>query len=95
MSEFPKIAVLMGGPGSEREVSLASGKAVAGALRGAGLDAVETDVATTDVVLPGGTGLAYNLIHGTFGEDGRAAGEAGGAGRAVHRRGGGEQPGGV
>ncbi len=66
-----KIAVLMGGPGSEREVSLASGNAVLKALLGLGLDAAGVDVTTTAIDLPPGTGLAFNVIHGTFGEDGR------------------------
>ena len=66
-----KIAVLMGGPGSEREVSLASGKAVLKALSGLGLDATGVDVTGTSIDLPAGTGLAFNLIHGTFGEDGQ------------------------
>lgn len=66
-----KIAVLMGGPGSEREVSLASGKAVLKALLDLGLDAVPFDVTGTSVDLPPGTGLAFNVIHGTFGEDGQ------------------------
>ncbi len=66
-----KIAVLMGGPGAEREVSLASGKAVLKALLGLGLDAVAVDVTTTHVDLPDGTDLAFNVIHGTFGEDGQ------------------------
>lgn len=65
------IAVLMGGPGSEREVSLASGNAVLKALQAAGCNAVGVDVTGPDFVLPEGTGLAYNLIHGTFGEDGQ------------------------
>jgi D-alanine-D-alanine ligase len=65
------IAVLMGGPGSEREVSLASGNAVLQTLLALGLDAVKVDVTATDINLPPGTGLAFNLIHGTFGEDGR------------------------
>lgn len=65
-----KIAVLMGGPGAEREVSLASGKAVLKALVGLGLDAVAVDV-TTEIQLPEGTDLAFNVIHGTFGEDGQ------------------------
>ncbi|BDS07928.1 D-alanine--D-alanine ligase [Oceaniferula spumae] len=64
------IAVLMGGPGSEREVSLASGKAVLEALQGEGLNAVGVDVTTREINLPEGTGLCFNVIHGTFGEDG-------------------------
>lgn len=66
-----KIAVLMGGPGSEREVSLASGKAVLKALLGLGLDATPVDVTSTSIELPPGVDLAFNLIHGTFGEDGQ------------------------
>ena len=66
-----KIAVLMGGPGSEREVSLASGSAVLKALQSLGLDAVAVDVTSTEIVLPEGTGLCFNVIHGTFGEDGQ------------------------
>jgi len=65
------IAVLMGGPGSERDVSLASGKAVLKALQGRGLNAVGVDVTGYDLDLPEGTGLAFNVIHGTFGEDGQ------------------------
>jgi D-alanine-D-alanine ligase len=66
-----KIAVLMGGPGSEREISLASGKAVLKALLGLGLDATGVDVTGTTIDLPAGTDLAFNVIHGTFGEDGQ------------------------
>lgn len=66
-----KIAVLMGGPGSERQVSLASGQAVLKALLGLGLDATGVDVTGTTIDLPAGTDLAFNLIHGTFGEDGQ------------------------
>jgi len=64
------IAVLMGGPGAEREVSLASGKAVLKALREKGLKAVGVEVVDTQPVIPQGTGLVFNIIHGTFGEDG-------------------------
>lgn len=72
MPTLPKIAVLMGGPGSERQVSLASGNAVLKALLSLGLDAVPVDItSTTDINLPTGTGLAFNVIHGTFGEDGQ------------------------
>lgn len=64
------IAVLMGGPGSEREVSLASGGAVLEALKEQGLNAVAVDVMSHSISLPAGTGLCFNTIHGTFGEDG-------------------------
>lgn len=65
------IAVLMGGPGTEREVSLNSGRAVAGALRASGAEVTEVDVYGSDFVVPAGTALAYNMVHGTFGEDGQ------------------------
>jgi len=64
------VAVLMGGPGSEREISLASGAAVLKALTSLGINAVAVDVTTTRLDLPAGTDLAFNVIHGTFGEDG-------------------------
>ena len=65
-----KIAVLCGGPSSEREVSLRSGSAVANALRLLGADAFEIDVRDGKFRLPTGTELAFNALHGTFGEDG-------------------------
>ncbi|MEM9080124.1 MAG: D-alanine--D-alanine ligase [Verrucomicrobiota bacterium] len=70
MDESILIAVLMGGPGSEREVSLASGKAVVEALEGEGLKAMGVDVVDREPEIPAGVGLAFNVIHGTFGEDG-------------------------
>ena len=66
-----KIAVLMGGPGSERKVSLASGAGVAKALRSLDADVTEVDVNGPDFVVPAGTAVAFNVIHGTFGEDGQ------------------------
>jgi D-alanine-D-alanine ligase len=65
-----KIAVLCGGPSSEREVSLRSGTAVANALRSLGADALKIDVRDGNFHLPAGTELAFNALHGTFGEDG-------------------------
>jgi len=70
--ELPtKIAVLMGGPGSEREVSLATGRGVSNALRSLGADVVEIDVRSEQFQLPDDIELAFNTIHGTFGEDGQ------------------------
>ena len=66
-----KIAVLMGGPGSEREVSLATGRGVAKALRSLGAEVVEIDVRDENFQLPDDVDLAFVTIHGTFGEDGR------------------------
>ena len=66
-----KIAVLMGGPGSERKVSLASGAGVVKALRELGADVTGVEVAGPDFAVPAGTEVAFNVIHGTFGEDGQ------------------------
>ena len=71
MDKETLIAVLMGGPGSEREVSLASGRAVLAALKEQGLNAVAVDVTSHALDLPEGTGLCFNTIHGTFGKTAR------------------------
>src|SRR6516165_10074123 len=70
--ELPKkIAVLMGGPGSEREVSLATGRGVAKALQSLGAEVVEVDVRNENFRLPSDVDLAFITIQGTFGEDGQ------------------------
>jgi D-alanine-D-alanine ligase len=66
-----KIAVLMGGPGSERDVSLATGRGVSKALRSLGAEVVEVDVRDENFALPKDVDLAFITIHGTFGEDGQ------------------------
>lgn len=66
-----KIAVLKGGPGSERAVSLATGAGVAGALRSLGAIVTEVDVENSSFVLPNDIELAFIALHGTFGEDGQ------------------------
>ncbi len=70
--ELPKkIAVLMGGPGSERDVSLATAAGVSKALRSLGIEVVEVDVRDENFELPADIDLAFDCIHGTFGEDGQ------------------------
>ncbi|MGN0868352.1 MAG: D-alanine--D-alanine ligase [Akkermansia sp.] len=65
------IALLMGGPGSEREVSLVSGKAVLEALQEEGYTHVTPVIVDTErPAIPEGTELCFNIIHGTYGEDG-------------------------
>lgn len=64
------VVVLMGGPGAERDVSLRSGAAVCEALIPTGARVSAIDVTDRAVVLPDGTDLVFNIIHGTFGEDG-------------------------
>jgi D-alanine-D-alanine ligase len=65
-----RIAVLCGGPSSEREVSLRSGSAVLKALRTLGAEALTIDPRNGEFDLPEGTDLVFNALHGTFGEDG-------------------------
>jgi D-alanine-D-alanine ligase len=65
-----KIVVMMGGPSAEREVSLASGAAVAKALRELGHEVTEVDPAPGKWALPPGTDVVFLALHGTYGEDG-------------------------
>lgn len=69
------VAVLAGGPGSEREVSLASGKGVAGALENAVGKVTLVDVPGPGFDLPESTDICFNVVHGTFGEDGEIQAE--------------------
>ena len=72
MNVLPQnIAVLMGGPGSERDVSLATGRGVIKALRSLGAQVFEVDVRDENFELPPAIDLAFIAIHGTFGEDGQ------------------------
>ncbi len=69
---LPKVAVLMGGPSAEREVSLSSGQECAAALTGEGYEVVEIDagadlVARLQAVQPD---VVFNALHGRWGEDG-------------------------
>ncbi|MCX8157425.1 MAG: D-alanine--D-alanine ligase [Verrucomicrobiae bacterium] len=64
------IAVFMGGPSAEREVSLRSGAAVARALRGLGHTVTEVDAQPGRWRLPPGTDVVFLALHGTYGEDG-------------------------
>ena len=76
MSNFKRIAVLMGGRSAEREVSLSSGRGVMKALKDEGFDPVEVDPADD---LPSQLRAArpdavFNALHGRFGEDGTVQG---------------------
>lgn len=61
---------MLGGPSSEREVSLRSGKAVAAALRAVGHLVQELDPADLNWRLSPGTDVVFLALHGTYGEDG-------------------------
>ncbi|MEY4271596.1 MAG: hypothetical protein RL250_462 [Verrucomicrobiota bacterium] len=68
MSATPEIVVLCGGESSEREVSLRSGRAVAGALPGARLVELATDA--LPAWLDGVRHVVFPVLHGGWGEDG-------------------------
>jgi len=68
---FQQVAVLMGGPSEEREVSLRSGRAIADGLRRAGYAVREVDVINHAFSLPPGCDAAFVALHGEFGEDGQ------------------------
>ena len=67
-----RIAVLMGGRSAEREVSLSSGRECAAALRSEGFDVVEIDAGTDlpSVLEDLRPDVAFNALHGQWGEDG-------------------------
>lgn len=67
-----RVAVLMGGPSAEAEVSLKSGGAVAAALREAGfaVDEIAFDQAQLPP-LPDAAQVVFPALHGHFGEDGQ------------------------
>lgn len=69
---FGKVAVLMGGPSAEREVSLKSGNAVLAALKRQGVDAhgMDADKSTLRQLEDGKFDRVFIALHGRWGEDG-------------------------
>ena len=69
---FGRVAVLLGGPGSEREVSLQSGQGVLDALRSRGVDAHAVDgvPALAQDIVAGRFDRVFNILHGGDGENG-------------------------
>lgn len=69
-----RVAVLMGGVGYEREVSLVSGAEVAKALVARGHDVTRCVLDDDDEralnVIPSGVDVAFLALHGQYGEDG-------------------------
>jgi len=66
----------MGGISSEREVSLSTGSAILKALKEKGYNAVAIDVTrnVAEVIRTSGIEIAFNGLHGKFGEDGAIQG---------------------
>jgi D-alanine-D-alanine ligase len=71
-----KIAVVMGGPSDEREVSIASGTGVLRALAALGHEAqsLDFDRGFVDALREIAPDLVFNALHGTGGEDGQIQG---------------------
>lgn len=69
---FGRVAVLMGGSSSEREVSLDSGRNVLEALQSRGVDAHAVDgiPALVDALVRGRFDRVFNILHGGDGENG-------------------------
>jgi D-alanine-D-alanine ligase len=76
MTDFGKVAVLMGGASAEREVSLMSGSGVLAALQSQGIDAHSFDPSERDLVELKRDGFArcFIALHGRHGEDGTVQG---------------------
>ena len=76
MTEFGKVAVLMGGPSAEREISFLSGNAVLAALVANGVDAHAFDPKERALceLAREGFDRAFIALHGRFGEDGTVQG---------------------
>ncbi|MBI5725435.1 MAG: D-alanine--D-alanine ligase [Planctomycetes bacterium] len=74
MADLLDITVLMGGPSSEREVSLASGTAIADALERRGHKVLRRDITPDDVSALDREDIdvAFIALHGEFGESGQA-----------------------
>jgi D-alanine-D-alanine ligase len=72
MNAPPKVAVLMGGIGRERDVSLQSGACVLEALTGAGVEALAWDTTpdTLQILDDNTIDCFFIALHGEFGEDG-------------------------
>ena len=67
------VAVLMGGIGEERDISIQSGNCVAQALKQAGLDVVTSDIRpdNLDILQDCSIDVFFIALHGRFGEDGQ------------------------
>lgn len=72
VTQFGKVAVLMGGISAERDVSLVSGAAVLQGLRSKGVDAHGVDVNPSNIADLSAQGFdrAFIALHGRWGEDG-------------------------
>lgn len=72
VTQFGKVAVLMGGISAEREVSLASGNAILKSLLASGVNAEALDASPENIgsLKSAGFDRAFIALHGRWGEDG-------------------------
>jgi len=68
-----KVAVLMGGIGEERDISIQSGHCVTQALKEAGLNVIAADIGpdNLDILDEASIDVFFLALHGRFGEDGQ------------------------
>lgn len=71
--KFGRVGVLYGGTSAEREVSLASGRAISDACQRLGVDVVDIDITKNviDSITTANIDTAFIALHGGIGEDGR------------------------
>ncbi len=77
MKKDMKVAVVLGGPSKEREISFLTGNAVLAALQEKGYDAVAVDLDPDHLgqqLKAVGATVVFNAVHGLYGEDGRMQG---------------------
>ena len=75
-NDFGKVAVVMGGWSSERNISIESGNAVLQGLRDEGISAQAIDMNKNilETLKNGNFDRVFNVVHGRGGEDGRLQG---------------------
>ena len=74
MNKQDVVAVVLGGPSSEAEISRVTGAAIAGALREKGYNAQEVELEPANLIPTlekMGAKVVFNAVHGMYGEDGR------------------------
>ena len=72
-----RIALLFGGPGAEREVSIASARCVERYLKKMGYEVIEIDFLPQKIftqISQAKPDIVFNCLHGTYGEDGAVQG---------------------
>ena len=74
ISKKTKIAVVMGGPSTEVEISRKTGTAIYQALSGLGYNVIPMELNPKTIMhdlVEGGIEVVFNALHGLYGEDGR------------------------